>query len=91
MDKRLTHHVGQAKRGNPKPVYAWIRSLSVTPWLVCLEICSGLVKKPGGKGWRSDAEPTEVKWIKGELNPADSITKLKPTNTLKYLINTNII
>ena len=64
MDKRLTHHVGQAKRGNPKPVYAWIRSLSVTPWLVCLEICSGLVKKPGGKGWRSDAEPTEVKWIK---------------------------
>jgi hypothetical protein len=33
----------------------------------------------------------EVKWIKGESNPADGITKSKPSNTLKNLIDTNII
>jgi hypothetical protein len=38
--------------------------------------------------WR---EITEVKWIKGESNPADSITKSKPINALKRLINTNTI
>jgi hypothetical protein len=36
-------------------------------------------------------EIAEVKWIKGESNPADSMTKLKPTNALKRLINTNTI
>jgi len=36
-------------------------------------------------------EIAEVKWIKGESNPADSITKSKPTNALKRLINTNTI
>jgi hypothetical protein len=36
-------------------------------------------------------EITEVKWIKGESNPADSMTKSKPTNALKCLINTNTI
>jgi len=36
-------------------------------------------------------EIAEVKWIKGESNPADSITKLKPTNALKRLIDTNTI
>ena len=36
-------------------------------------------------------EITEVKWIKGESNPADSITKSKPTNALKRLIDTNTI
>jgi len=36
-------------------------------------------------------EIAEVKWIKGESNLADSITKLKPTNTLKRLIDTNTI
>jgi hypothetical protein len=30
-----------------------------------------------------------VKWIDSDLNPADSITKLKPSNALKLLINTN--
>jgi hypothetical protein len=34
-------------------------------------------------------EIAEVKWIKGESNPADSMTKLKPTNALKRLIDTN--
>jgi hypothetical protein len=36
-------------------------------------------------------EIAEVKWIKGESNPADSITKSKPTNALKRLIDTNTI
>jgi hypothetical protein len=36
-------------------------------------------------------EIAEVKWIKGESNPADSITKLKLINALKRLINTNTI
>ena len=36
-------------------------------------------------------EITEVKWIKRESNLANSITKSKPTNTLKYLLNTNTI
>jgi hypothetical protein len=36
-------------------------------------------------------EIAEVKWIKGESNPADSIMKSKPTNTLKRLIDTNTI
>jgi hypothetical protein len=36
-------------------------------------------------------EIAEVKWIKGELNPANSITKSKPSNALKRLINTNTI
>jgi len=36
-------------------------------------------------------EITEVKWIKGELNPADSMTKSKPTNALKHLLDTNTI
>jgi hypothetical protein len=36
-------------------------------------------------------EITEVKWIKGESNLADSMTKSKPTNALKHLLNTNTI
>ncbi|PMD62564.1 uncharacterized protein K444DRAFT_717340 [Hyaloscypha bicolor E] len=36
-------------------------------------------------------EIAEVKWIKGESNPADSITKSKPSNALKRLIDTNTI
>jgi hypothetical protein len=38
-------------------------------------------------------EIAEVKWIKGESNLADAITKSKsnPTNALKTLINTNTI
>jgi hypothetical protein len=36
-------------------------------------------------------EIAEVKWIKGDSNPADSMTKSKPSNALKRLINTNII
>jgi hypothetical protein len=64
MDKRLSHHVSAAKRGNPKPVYEWLRSfLPVQPSLVCLEICNGLVRGRG-RAWRDAAEPAEVKWIK---------------------------
>jgi hypothetical protein len=36
-------------------------------------------------------EIMEVKWIKGESNPADSMTKSKPTNALKHLLDTNTI
>jgi hypothetical protein len=36
-------------------------------------------------------EITEVKWIKGESNPANSMTKSKPTNALKHLLDTNTI
>jgi hypothetical protein len=32
---------------------------------------------------------TEVKWIRGRNNPADAITKAKPCQALKTLINTN--
>ena len=36
-------------------------------------------------------EIAEVKWIKGDSNPADSITKSKPSNALKRLIDTNTL
>jgi hypothetical protein len=36
-------------------------------------------------------EIIEVKWIKGNLNPADAITKSKSSNALKELIDTNTI
>jgi hypothetical protein len=65
MDKRLDHHIGRAKRGDTKPVYAWLRSLLPSqPWLVCLETCDGLVRKSCGGSWREAAGPSEVKWIK---------------------------
>jgi hypothetical protein len=65
MDQRLYDHIGAARRGHPAPVYEWLRSLLPgQPWLVCLETCSGLIKKAGGKGWRNAAELAEVKWIK---------------------------
>jgi hypothetical protein len=34
-------------------------------------------------------ELTEVRWIKGEDNPADALTKLTPNNSLKKLLDTN--
>jgi hypothetical protein len=34
-------------------------------------------------------EITEVKWINGSTNPADTMTKLKACSALKDLINTN--
>ena len=30
-----------------------------------------------------------MKWIDGDSNPADSMTKSKPSNALKLLIDTN--
>ena len=36
-------------------------------------------------------EIAQVKWIDGKSNPADFITKSKPTNALKNLIDTNKI
>ena len=36
-------------------------------------------------------EIAEVKWIKGSTNPADSMTKLKASNALKTLIDTNTV
>jgi len=36
-------------------------------------------------------EIVEVNWIKGNSNPADSITKSKPLNALKLLLDTNIV
>ena len=36
-------------------------------------------------------EITEVKWIKGDSNPADSIMKNKPLSALKLLLDMNII
>ena len=32
---------------------------------------------------------TEVKWVEGDTNPADSMTKSRPSNALKLLIDTN--
>jgi hypothetical protein len=65
MDTRLGHHVGQAQRGNPAPVYAWLRSLlPARPWLVCLQTCTGLAGTSDGLGSRDAAGPAEVKWIK---------------------------
>ena len=34
-------------------------------------------------------EIAEVKWIKGESNPADSMTKAKSSGALKQLVDTN--
>jgi hypothetical protein len=36
-------------------------------------------------------EIVEVKWIKGDSNLADIMTKSKPSNALKLLINTNTL
>jgi len=36
-------------------------------------------------------EIAEIKWINGGSNPIDAITKLKPCQALKDLIDTNII
>jgi hypothetical protein len=36
-------------------------------------------------------EIMEVKWIKGSTNPADSITKDKPSNALKQLLDMNTV
>ena len=36
-------------------------------------------------------EIAEVKWIKGDSNPADSMTKSKPSNALKHLTDTNTL
>jgi hypothetical protein len=36
-------------------------------------------------------EIAKIKWIKGESNPADGITKSKPSNALKQLIDTNTL
>jgi hypothetical protein len=36
-------------------------------------------------------EIAEVKWIKGNSNPADSMTKAKPSNALTQLLDTNIL
>jgi hypothetical protein len=36
-------------------------------------------------------EIIEVKWIKGRNNPVDTITKAKPCQALKTLININIL
>ena len=34
---------------------------------------------------------TEIKWIDGDLNPTDIITKVNAYNALRNLIDTNII
>jgi hypothetical protein len=34
-------------------------------------------------------EIAEVKWVEGTSNPADSMTKSKPSNALKLLLDTN--
>lgn len=34
-------------------------------------------------------EIAEVKWIKGTTNPAESMTKERPSNALKQLVDTN--
>jgi hypothetical protein len=34
-------------------------------------------------------EIAQVKWIEGTTNPADSMTKSKPSNALKLLLDTN--
>ena len=36
-------------------------------------------------------EIAEVKWIKGSTNPADSMTKAKPSLALKHLLDSNTI
>ena len=36
-------------------------------------------------------EVAEVKWIDGDSNPADAMTKAKPCQALKNLIDTNLI
>jgi hypothetical protein len=36
-------------------------------------------------------EIAEIKWINGDSNPADAMTKPKPCQALKDLINTNMV
>ena len=36
-------------------------------------------------------EIAEIKWIDGNTNPADAMTKTKPCQALKDLINTNMV
>jgi hypothetical protein len=36
-------------------------------------------------------EITEIRWIDGNINPADAMTKIKPCSALTKLIDTNTI
>ena len=36
-------------------------------------------------------EIAEIKWIKGNLNPANAMIKAKPSNALTQLLDTNIL
>lgn len=38
-----------------------------------------------------ERELTEIKWIAGNTNPADSMTKIKANDALKKIIDTNFI
>ena len=89
MKTRLAHHIGQAKRGNPSPVYAWLRSLlPAHPWLVCLQTCAGFASTSDGRSTREAAGPAEVKWIKRfRRDCLNNVTFEKTRRTWQELVN----
>jgi hypothetical protein len=65
IDRRLEHHLGQARRGkNTRPVYQWLRALApLRPWVVCLEIVDCPTVPASTEHGTNLAESTETKWI----------------------------
>ena len=66
-ERRLQHHISQAKRGNVRPVYAWLRSLLPTaPVVVILQERVPVERRKayrGDTGWDT-ADAAECKWMK---------------------------
>jgi hypothetical protein len=63
IDKRVEQHLTAARVGKPGPMYEWLRSLLPTkPWIVCHEVCDGLLKRKGR--WVISYTHVETKWIK---------------------------
>jgi hypothetical protein len=66
--QRLKHHLYAAKRGNPRPVYAWIRFLRpAQPVLVILQENIEVQDMSRGKGHNVLGNPAfvaQAKWLK---------------------------
>jgi hypothetical protein len=63
--RRLRHHLGAARRGSPKSVYAWIRSIApALPIIVVLqEVEHARIKRNDGL-YETTVAAAETKWMK---------------------------
>jgi hypothetical protein len=65
-EARFSHHLWAAKRGNPAPLYEWIRGLQPTlPVLVVLQVLEGPVGRVrAADGYENPIAAAETKWMK---------------------------